>query len=421
MAEQQQMESALGCYRVLDLTQGGCLLCGRLLADLGADVIKIERPRGDPSRNIGPFYKDILHPEKSLYWFAYNTNKRSITLDIETCDGQQVFKRLAQSADFVIESFLPGYLDSLGLGYSALSEVNPRIIMTSITPFGQSGPYAHYKASDITLWAMGGFMYLAGDPDRPPVWISIPQAYLNAAAEGAAASMIAHWHREQTGEGQHVDVSVQERVIQLFIHMTPYWAYNQFIVRRVGYGWTTPNASHQMGYECQDGHVTYQIWGGGDASAVGSTKAMIAWMDEEGAAPDWLKGIDWVRDYDAMTLTQDLVDRVEGTVAEFIKTRTKRELYEQAVKRRIMLAPVSTAKDLLENEQLAAREFWTSLEHPELDDAITYCGPFVKMSETPCKLERRAPLIGEHNEEIYQQELGFSAEQLATLKQARVI
>ena len=155
-------------YRILDLTDEKGLLCAKLLGDLGADVIKIERPGGDPARNVGPFYHDEPDPEKSLFWFAFNTSKRGIILDIETAEGQGAFKRLVASADFVIESFPPGYMDKLGLGYLALEKINPGIILVSITPFGQTGPYRDYKTSDIVAWAMGGQMYSWGDADRPP-------------------------------------------------------------------------------------------------------------------------------------------------------------------------------------------------------------------------------------------------------------
>ena len=163
----------LSPYRVLDLANEKGYYCSKLLADLGADVVKIERPGGDLSRNSGPFYHDIPDPEKSLNWFVFNRGKRGITLNIETADGQDIFKRLVKGADFVIESFAPGYVDRLGLGYLALSQVNPRIIITSITPFGQTGPYKDYKAPEIVNMAMNGILFMCGDPDRPPVQIGV--------------------------------------------------------------------------------------------------------------------------------------------------------------------------------------------------------------------------------------------------------
>ena len=186
MDQKREITSLLPKIRVLDLTDEKGFLCGKILGDLGADVIKIEKPGGDPSRRIGAFYHDIPDPEKSLYWFAYNNNKRGITLSIETRRGQDIYKELIRNADIIIESFPPGYMDQLGLGYSMCSEMNPRLIMISITPFGQTGPYRDYKGCDIVCMAMSGFMYICGDGDKPPVRAIAPQAYLNAAADGAA-------------------------------------------------------------------------------------------------------------------------------------------------------------------------------------------------------------------------------------------
>jgi crotonobetainyl-CoA:carnitine CoA-transferase CaiB-like acyl-CoA transferase len=203
----EKKKKVLEDCRVLDLSNELGFLCGKILGDLGADVIKVEPPGGDPSRNIGPFYKDIPHPEKSLYWFAYNNNKRGITLNIETNDGRELFKRLIKTADIVVESFAPGYMDGLGLGYSVLSQMtDEKIIMTSITPFGQDGPYRNYKASDIGIMAMSGSMYLLGDPDRPPVRTSIPVSYMWTGAYAALGTLMAFFHRQMTGKGQLVDV-----------------------------------------------------------------------------------------------------------------------------------------------------------------------------------------------------------------------
>jgi len=184
--ESQKEGGLLSPYRVLDLTDEKGLLCGKLLADLGADVIKVEKPGGDQARNIGPFYHDIVSPETSLFWFAYNTNKRSITLDFETRDGRGIFEKLVKTADFVVESFPPDYLAGLGLDYGSLAKINPRIIVASITAFGHTGPYARYKGSDIVVFAMGMLMSQTGDRDRPPLQVSFPQSFLNASGDAAA-------------------------------------------------------------------------------------------------------------------------------------------------------------------------------------------------------------------------------------------
>jgi crotonobetainyl-CoA:carnitine CoA-transferase CaiB-like acyl-CoA transferase len=211
MAEGDNFSGMLSPYRVLDLTNEKGFLCGKMLGDLGADVIKIEKPGGDNSRNIGPYYHDEVDPEKSLYWFSYNTNKRGITLDIETTQGKQIFKELVKTADVVVESLPPGNMKELGLGYEELEKINKEIILTSITPYGQTGPYKDFKYSDITLYAMGGYMSSVGDADRPPVRISHHfQTYLHGGGQAAQGVLFALYHREMTGEGQYIDVSIHD-------------------------------------------------------------------------------------------------------------------------------------------------------------------------------------------------------------------
>ena len=202
----------LAPYRVLDLTDGRGLLCGKMLADLGADVVQVEPPGGSPARTVGPFYQHNPGAERSLFWWAYCANKRGITLDIAKTDGAALMRRLVAEADFLIESGEPGRMASLGFGHPDLQAINPRLVVVSITAFGQDGPYADYQASDIVGMALGGFMHLTGDGDRPPLRVSMPQFYQHGSAAGAAAAMIAHTHRQLTGEGQHVDVSCQQAV-----------------------------------------------------------------------------------------------------------------------------------------------------------------------------------------------------------------
>ena len=420
MENQISKVSILESFRVLDLTDENGFLCGRILADLGADIIKVEKPGGGKARNIGPFYQNIPHPEKSLYWFAYNLNKRGITLNIETKDGQQIFRRLVKASDFVIESFPVGYMHKLGLDYSALSKINPRIILTSITPFGQTGPYKHYKASDIVGMAMGGLMYITGTPERPPVRITFPQAYLQASAHAAAATMIAHYYRETSGEGQHVDVSMQQCVVWGLANAISLWELNRMILKRVGSylsgRWT--GTKQRLVWQCKDGYVLYVVMGG--AFGAKTNRGIVQWMEEEGMTNEFLQKMDWDA-FDMAKQTQEQQDKVEEPIARFFLKHTKAELYEGAFKRGIMLAPVSSPKDIIENAQLKARDFWVNVEHPELGITVSYPGAFIKASETPCVIKRRAPLIGEHNLEVYEGELGLSRAEICALKQADVI
>ncbi len=410
-------------YRALDLSQGGCMLCGQILSDFGVEVVKVEPPDGDSSRSIGPFYKNMADPQKSLFWFAYNAGKKSITLNLETADGQNIFKKLAQSADFIIDTFSPGRWGELGLTYPVLSQINPGLILTSITWYGQTGPKALYKGSDLTVWASGGELHVSGDADRAPNWLSFPQTSLHGGAYAAAATMMAHWHRDLTGEGQSLDVSMQEIIPYLpEAFTTAAWDLTQWEIPRAGLDYIFPSGvSIPIGYPCKDGYICmYAV--SGDVTMLDSSRALQKWIIEEGKAPEWFKTFDYEKEYDATRMTQETVDRVKSVIIDFFDNKTKEEIYEEAIVRRILAAPVSTAKDVSEDIQLKARNFWIPVNHPELQDTIDYNAYPIKTSEpATLKLRDRAPLIGEHNQEIYETGLGLSKDELVMLKQAGVI
>ena len=411
----------LSGYRVLDFTEFGCLICGKILADLGAEVIKIERVGGDLSRNIGPFYRNIVNPNYSLFWFAYNTSKKSITLDIESADGRAIFKKLTKSADIVVESLPAGCLDRLGLGYEQLAKVNRGIILTSITPFGLGGAYENYKATDLTLAAMGGWMYICGEPDRPPLAPGFGQSLLCAGGDAVVGTMLALYEREQSEKGQHVVVSAQQSVC-LDSHIAiPYWVLNGTIQQRTGgyrVGFIKAGLRQRNTWPCKDGFVFWYLFGG--LAGAASNRALVEWMDSEGLANDFLKSIDW-SNLDIHLITDDFIKELDDAVAVLFMRHTKKELYDGAVARGVMLYPVSDMKDLLEDVQLQARDFWTYLEYPELKDEILHPGAFFKSTDYALKKPKRAPFIGEHNAEIYIQELGYTVRDLEYLKAARVI
>jgi benzylsuccinate CoA-transferase BbsE subunit len=415
MALPEKTEGMLGPYRVLDLADEKGMFCGKLLGDLGADVIKVERPGGDPARHLGPFYHDDADPEKSLFWFAYNANKRGITLDIETTAGQKVFKRLAKGADFIIESFAPGYMDRLGLAYSTLEKLNPGLIMVSITPFGQTGPYKDYKGPDIVTWAMGGRMYSVGYDDRPPVRISHHgQTYIQAGLEAATAAVMALYYRHMTGEGQHIDLSIQAAAAQ-----TSNSTWDILKLTRPRGGVFNPTLRLTRTWPCKDGLITW-VYLPGEMGGRRRNEALVGWMDEDGIADDFIKNFDW-DSLDYANVAQETINRLEEPTGKFFLKYTKLELLEGAVKHRILFYPQFTTTDLLESAQLAARGFWVELAHPELGTAITYPGAFAQFTETPLTVSCRAPLIGEHNREVYEQELGISGEEILRLKQAKII
>lgn len=422
MSKNLETKSALSSLRVLDLTEGGCMIGGKLFADAGADVIKIEPPGGSPSR-IGPYYKNIAEPEKSLYWFAFNTNKRGITLDLYKPEGQEILKKLAAKTDIIVESLGVGVLSRLKLGYEDLSRIKADIIYASITPFGQSGPKANFKASDLTIMASSGFLNACGDPDRAPVWIGFPQASIYSGCEAAIGSMTAYWYKLSSGEGQFVDVSMQESNISANMNSLQMWDMNKVEFNRVGavsYVAAT-RVKQPIYFRCKDGYIMILALGG-NPPYVPSSESLVKWMKEEGKCPEWLAKLNWWTDYNAAVLQQPLADKVGQAIEEFTLTKTKDELYEEgAFKRFILIAPVSSTKDISNDIQLKARNYWVKLPHPELNDSLPYCSQFVPMTETPVTVKQRAPLIGEHNTEIYGQELGMTPDQVKSLKARGII
>ena len=417
----QSENGLLSPFRVLDLTDEWGFLCGKILGDLGADVIKIERPGGDPARNIGPFLHDQVHPEKSLYWFAFNNNKRGVTLNLESGRGRKIFGQLVAKADFVLESFTPGILDGLDLGYEALSRLNPRLIVTSITPFGQTGPYSRFSASDIEVLAMSGCMSLTGDPSRAPLRVSFPQSYQWTGSYAAMGTMIAHLQRQRTGEGQHVDVSAQACLLWAFSHAHTFWDLNRHLEKRAGSfmtGRSITGAKMRVFWPCKDGYLNFIIYGG--EAGRKTNQALVDWMDSKGMALEFLKKKDW-KVFNIAEVTQEEIDQMEEPIGRFFQGVTKKEFLEEVISRGMLGYPVSTAREILEDPQLKARGYWQTVDHPELGTSLLYPGAFAKFSSAECPLRRRAPLIGEHNEEVYVKELGLKSAEMGQLKENGIL
>ena len=412
----------LSPYRVLDLTNERGLLCGQMLGDLGADVVQIEPPGGSRARRIGPFLNDTPHPDRSLHWWAYTRNKRSVTLDLDTADGQAILRRLVERADFLIESDTPGTQATRGLGYSKLAAVNPRLVYVSITPFGQTGPKAHWLDSDLVLMAAGGPLLLTGDEDRPPVRMSVPQAYAHAGAEAAGAALIANHERQRSGMGQHVDVSAQQAVALATQSTLLSSAVGFPEARRISGGVGLGPFTVRFVFPAKDGHVSITFLFG---SSVGPfTRRLMVYIHDEGFCDAATRDKDWLRYFDMIFSGEEPfteLERVKDVVATFTRTKTKAELLQAARERDLLIAPVATTREVVESEQLAARDYWQTLDHPELGRAIRYPGPFGRASETPLRYRRRPPTVGEHNREIYAGELGFTSEQLGELAAAGII
>ena len=398
MNSTEYAKQPLSPYTVLDLTEGGFNWCGKVLADLGANVIKVEPPGGSPTRNVGPFVDGKRGKERSLFWASYCANKRSITLDLKVTGDASRFRNLASRADVLVESFMPGRMDKLGLGYGDMSRDNPGLVYTSISPFGQTGPYSRYAATDLVAWSMGGMQYLGGNEDRRPVRISAPQAELHAGAHAAAGTMAALWHSRNTGIGQHVDVSMQTAVVWTLMNATPFPPLHGTNMERSGDYRARGHIAVRHVFRCIDGFLSV-------VQAPRTLRGLVEWMGEEGGAPSWLSDIDWDKwnpaaigedDSDAI----DMFHSIQSCIEEFIGSKTKNELYLRAIDHGILLAPCQTVKDIAESVQLEARRFWNELDHPALDRTLTHLGPFIRMGESPIQIRLPAPRIGEHNDEI---------------------
>ena len=390
----------LSPYRVLDLAGPLGFLAGRILADLGADVVKVEPPGGDPSRGWAPF---LEHDGvcRSLYWLASNANKRGITLDIETPSGRFVLRELVRSSDFLIESFAPGHLARHGLGYEDLHRENSSLIVVSITPYGQDAPGRDLLASDLEIMAASGAMSLAGEPGGEPMRVTEPQAAMWAGVEAAMGALTALVHRTRTGVGQWVDVSAQSAVIAALAHAPVFWDLTGVNPERAGIhitGRSVSGARMRAFWPCTDGWINFIIYGG--AAGRHTNQQLVAWMDERGMAPDALKQIDWGT-FSVPTLTQRDVDAFEEPIARFLATLTKREVLEGATSRQMLGYPVSTAEDIHNDPQLTARNFWQEVGGEQVGGAIRFPGGFAIVDGQRLPIRRPAPDVGEHNDEIY--------------------
>jgi crotonobetainyl-CoA:carnitine CoA-transferase CaiB-like acyl-CoA transferase len=411
-------DSLLGGFRALDLMDEKGFACGKVLAALGVEVIKIERPGGDPARGIPPFLHNTPEPEKSLYWFAFNTDKRSITLNLEVSQGQDLFRKLVKSADFVLESFVPGHMDSLGLGYEALRRANPRIIMTSVTSFGRKGPYAQYKGSELIASAMGGVLLTTGDADRPPVREGPDSIYFHAGTVAALGTILAHYHREITGEGQQVDVSLQEVAASRTFNNLVIWEFEKRLLKRSDGVRRIGARSTRWIWQCKDGYVFWTLMPGRFGAP--GNRALSEWIDEDGLENPLNKVTNWDQFHPA-AISREELDTYEGVIAKFFMNHTAKEIAQEGLKRGINAALVDDPADVLESHQLKARDYWVGLEHLESGITLIYPKYFFLSNQTENFVRHRAPFIGEDNEDIYVKELGLPGTEITALKKAGVV
>ena len=394
----------------MDLADEKASFCSKLLAELGTEVIKIERPGGDASRWIGPFWENTPHPERSLSFWHNNTNKLGITLNLEIKEGRELFRQLASKTDVVIETFPPGYLERRELDYESLNKINSRLILVSVTGFGQSGPYRQYKSCDIIASAMGGQMWVCGAPDTPPLKPYGEQSYYVTSLFAAIGILTALRDRRHSGKGQHIDISLQEAVAATLEHVLVRYFYEGEVSKRQGD--SRQNNSFCL-LPCKDGYILLTIARDWDI--------LVDWMDTEGMAGD-LKEERW---QDEQYRRQHW-NHIVAILSQWTKTHTKAELFELGQLMHLPWAPVASLEEMINSAQLSARNFLVSVEHPELASVglkphiYKYPGAPYKFSSSTMKL-RRAPLIGEHNTQVYQEELGLRISDLERLSASKII
>ena len=404
-------EQALSDVKVLDLTWHiAGPYCTKLLADYGAEVIKVEKPgEGEPTRRMGPFFKDDPHPEKSGLFLHLNTNKKGITLNMKSAKGKKILKELVKDVDILVESFRPHVMPSLGLDYETLEQINPKLLMTSISSFGQTGPYRDFKASEIVEYAMGGEMYSTGTAGREPLKLGGNVTQYQAGTVAAVSTMGGLFSAQSQGVGQHVDVSIME---------TQAGSTDRRIIYLLGYAcagvittrWPPPRDAVRMMilpqgvYPCKDGFV--------------NTLSLPQWW------PRYLEAMEMPELKDDPRF-QNIFSAEAGMEFDaiwysWLADRTKDELFEIFRRANIASAPVNSPEDILSNPHLKAREYFTEIDHPETGK-VTYPGAPIHMMETPSKARYPAPLLGQHNKEIYCDRLGYTREDLVKLRESGII
>ena len=397
-------QCALSDVKVLDLTRYiAGPYCTKLLADHGAAVIKIERPgEGDGARRLGPFLDDDPDPEKSGLFLYLNTNKRSITLNLKAETGVKVFKELVREADVVVESFRPGVMARLGLDYDTLEKVNPRLVMTSISNFGQRGLYRDYKAAHIVESALAGWLYVVGEPDREPVQTGGWLTHYVAGVVAAMGTMTALYHQRQTNLGQHVDVSIREAAIPIATVLTTMYSYLGTDRKRVG------NVFFLAGgfiVPCKDGYVGVQAY----TMAQFDLLCRFIGMPEMAEDPK-LKTVHGLRDH---------AREVSEKMAPWFRDKSRDEVFHAAQEWGIPFGLIPTTEDLVNSPHLKARGWFTEIERPAMGKVTHPGGPF-KMGGTPWGIKRAPPLVGEDNEEIYQR-LGYARDDLVRMREDGII
>ena len=389
--------------RVLDMGPGiAPSFCAKLLADYGATVIKVEPPGcGDSARSMGPFVGDDPHPEKSIPFLYLNTGKQGVTLDYHTESGRAILRKLLDGADVLVEGFAPDRTAGSAIGYGELSLSHPQVVVTSVTPFGQDGPYRDFQATDIITCAMSGLMYHSGDSDREPLRNALDQSLYVAGANAAAATLVAVFARLASGEGQHVDVSVAECLAAHLVQPVPYHNYmgatkGRRPVRGSGFEELMP---------ARDGYVVPSVQG----SQPWETVATLIGL-EELHDPRFASGAGRIAHG----------EELKALLTEGLAQWDRLPLFVASGERRLVFGMAQDAGDMVACHHLAARNFYHEVDHPVAGPA-SYPGMGAALSERPARAPTPAPLLGQHNSEVFGDGLGCGRDELAALRYAGVI
>lgn len=394
-------KQALDGIKILDLTRFiAGPYCTRILAGFGAEVIKIEKPgAGDLARSIGPFLNDEPGLERSGLFLYLNSNKKSVTLNLRSATGVKLFKELVKEADIVLEDFHPGKMDEFGLSYDSLQKINPRLVMTSISSFGQTGPYRDYRMNHLIAWGMSGARYNDGAPGVRPVQIGGWLTHYITGLFASVGTTTAVYARNETGKGCHVDVSMWESNILITCYPTVIYSYQGMIHNGI--------SKERFGiFQCKDGYIGLNLYGRLNWELLCSFLGMPELIDDP-----------------RFNTPQGMVEHYEearAIVAEKIKDREKMELFQSGVEWRIPFGLVPTTQESLESPQHIARGFFEEVDHPVLGKVVMPGAPF-KMQETPWLVKSPAPRLGEHNEEVYCQQLAYSRDELVMMRELGVI
>tara|TARA_B110000014_G_C20124060_1_gene597310 strand:+ start:1259 stop:2452 length:1194 start_codon:yes stop_codon:yes gene_type:complete len=383
-------------YRIIDFTDRHGVLGTRILAGLGAEVIRIEPPGGDPMRQYGPLSGD----GNSFFWLQMNAAKKSVVLDLKSESGRTLLWSLLKSSDALFESGFRNDLELHGFDWGNLSAKCPELVYTTISPFGCEGPRSHWVGGDLVAMAAGGLMYLCGDQDRAPLRVSVEQASAQSSVQAMVGTLIALRACKKGAFGQRVDISMQEAITNTLGNSQATYALTKVISKRAGGGRASGEGGARLVWPCADGYVAF-------SRSPRAIPLIHQWMIDEGVKPKFdpepipeLTGVGSAPSPELNPTAAKLIQEIDQDIEAFFKRFSKMELYEEGQRRGTMMCPVSTIANLFENKQLIDRQFFVDVEHPESGHSYTYPGAPFRMSKSIWQSGPSAPVVGQHSEEI---------------------